>query len=113
MSESISLNNIENDNRNVYFINNIKENQDIDSIIKEYIKNNIYSKFDDSNFSLEINGVDEKYYDYVLNVDGIRTNLGYTAIVYKNNITIYDNVNGQNIDLVVGSRKNKKTGTFN
>lgn len=38
-----------------------------------------------NNYKLEINGIHETYYDYVLYVDDIRTNLGYTII--ENNKT--------------------------
>lgn len=105
LNDDISTNNRKKDNRSVYILNNFDETQDINKTIKNYIKDNIYSEFDENNYVLEINGVDEKYYDYVLTIDGIRTNLGYTAVVSKNNITIYDNMNELDTNIIISKIK--------
>ena len=94
LNDDISTNNRKKDNRSVYILNNFDETQDINKTIKNYIKDNIYSKFDENN--------------YVLTIDGIRTNLVYTAVVSKNNITIYDNMNELDTNIVISKIKKQE-----
>ncbi len=77
-----------------YNLNNNKINNKINNINSQLLK--FSNDIDLNNYKLEINGVHEKYYDYVLYVDDIRTNLGYTIV--ENNrgevSRIVDNMNG-------------------
>lgn len=68
------------------------------------------------NYKLEINGVHEIYYDYVLYIDGIRTNLGYTIALNPNNksIKLIDNMMGLSYEkakLIVNESNNTSTET--
>ena len=64
--------------------NNIA-NTDINKI-NSFLKDNV-NNVNLNNFKLEINGVHETYYDFLLYVNNIRTNLGYTII--ENNTDNY------------------------
>lgn len=86
---------------NEYIINNMREinyfeTADINminNVIFEFIRNNISGDFDYRNYKVEVNGNDVKYYDYVLYINDIRTNLGYTVSINKDNeIHLYDNM---------------------
>ena len=64
--------------------NNTISKSEVKNIAENYIKNKLNSNFQISDYVLEINGVDVKCYDYVLYVDGVRTNIGYTVIQEAN-----------------------------
>lgn len=76
-------------NSQLFQNNNISELRS-NNYIKEQIKD-----INLDNFKLEINGVHETYYDYVLYVNDIRTSLGYTVVENNktNTFSIFDNMN--------------------
>ena len=72
-------------------------NVNFDRIVSDFIINNINTDFDLNNYKLETSGNDVKYYDYVLYVGNIRTNLGYTLSINKDNeIHLFDNMQKYN-----------------
>lgn len=72
--------------------NNIA-NTDINKIIS-FLKDNA-DNVNLNNFKLEINELHKTYYDFVLYVNNIRTNLGYTIIENNtdHNLRFVDNMN--------------------
>ena len=68
-------------------------NTDVNKI-NSFLKDNV-DNINLNNFKLEINGVQETYYDFVLYVNNIRTNLGYTIIENNtdHNLRFVDNMN--------------------
>lgn len=72
-------------------------NVNFDRIVSDFIIDNINTDFDLNNYKLETSGNDVKYYDYVLYVGNIRTNLGYTVSINKDNeIHLFDNMQKYN-----------------
>lgn len=71
------------------------------NIAENYIIRKINPDFSSSDYVLEVNGNDNKYYDYILYVDGVRTNIGYTVVQEVNGvIRLFDNTNNNEIDRV-------------
>lgn len=71
----------------------MENHEEFDKIISKFITENISADFNLSNYKLEISGNDVKYYDYVLYVGSVRTNLGYTVSINKENeIHLFDNM---------------------
>ena len=72
--------------------NNIA-NTDINKIIS-FLKDNV-DNVNLNDFKLEINELDKTYYDFLLYVNNIRTNLGYTIIENNtdHNLRFVDNMN--------------------
>lgn len=85
--------------------NNIA-NTDINKIIS-FLKDNV-DNVNLNDFKLEINGVHETYYDFVLYVNNIRTNLGYTIIENNidHNLRFVDNMNNLSYNEIVNLIKN-------
>ena len=80
---------------------NIITDENAKLISEEFIKSKISKDFNSDDYKVEINGVEEKYIDYILYVNGVRTNAGYTVVVDKNGeVRLHDNTN-------VGVRKIK------
>ena len=76
-------------------ISNIKINKNNDEntqIIDSYLMNEI-GNIDLNDYKLEVNGVHQRYYDYVLYINGVRTNLGYTIVKDNttNELILYNN----------------------
>lgn len=87
---------------NEYFVTKYNNNEilskesNVLNIVENFIVENIDSSFDKSDYILEVNGVDTKYYDYIMYVDGIRTNFGYSIAVDKDGtVRLYDNTNSK------------------
>lgn len=113
--------------RNKYIINtkiDVLGEYDKKSRMKQEIErtiiNKIISKFDVNDFKVEINGADQSVYDYVLYVDGVRTDLGYTILTKDNEIlSIYDNTKNKSINdikfkiLIESSKIKQKRNTIN
>ena len=77
---------------NILAKNEVVSETEIKKSAENFIKNNINKNFNLKDYKVEINGTDEKYYDYVLHVDGIRTNIGYTVVAeVSGQVRIYDN----------------------
>ncbi len=83
-------------------ISSIKINENTDGIVKNYNENiqeidsylmNEIGNINLNDYKLEINGVHKTYYDYVLYINGVRTNLGYTIVKDNttNELTLYNN----------------------
>lgn len=96
------------DGKNEYVINKniignnskISENK-IKYNIEKIIKENIDSNFNAADYKVEINGTDKQIYDYVLYVNGARTDLGYTVRMEDDKIiSIFDNTNGLDIEII-------------
>lgn len=92
--------------------NNIA-NTDINKIIS-FLKDNV-DNVNLNNFKLEINGVHETYYDFVLYVNNIRTNLGYTIIENNtdHNLRFVDNMNNLSYNEIVNLIKNSSNTNNN
>ena len=63
---------------------NIITDENAKLISEEFIKSKISKDFNSDEYKVEINGVEEKYIDYILYVNGVRTNASYTVVVDKN-----------------------------
>lgn len=99
--------------KNEYIVNS-KIGKDVDSTIENIIKEKINSKFtldDYSNISIsESNG--KRIYDFGLEINGIKVEIGYTVFIENDVITrIYDNTKGQNIDAIKSNIKEIKHDT--
>lgn len=96
--ESLGQNCFENNSYSAYTINTNSKN-DILEESKRYIILNIDNNFNEKDFKLEVNGDSTKYYDYILYIDNVRTNYGYTIAEEPNGTTIiYDNMKNKTID---------------
>lgn len=66
---------------------------------KQYIINNVDENFESENYVLEINGTDTKYYDYILYIDGVRTDYGYTVSVENGSVAkLLNNMKDKKVD---------------
>ncbi len=78
-------------------VTNIKniDLKDVNIYLDSYLNNSV----DLNNFKLEINGVHEKYYDYVLYINDVRTDLGYTVVMDNDSKLnrIADNMKGKTV----------------
>lgn len=81
-------------------------NTDINKIIS-FLKDNV-DNVNLNDFKLEINGLHKTYYDFVLYVNNIRTNLGYTIIENNtdHNLRFVDNMNNLSYNEIVNLIKN-------
>lgn len=103
LSENENLSNQYVINKKVNVINEFKSEEMMKSEIEKIIKEKINPEFNSANYQVEINGIDEVVYDYILYLDNIRTNLGYSIITRKNKIIyIRDNTNGEDINVLKG-----------
>lgn len=88
-------------NEKVFIPNNYDSVSYMKQNIDQIITSKISSTFNKNDYKIEINGVDQKIYDYVLYVNGVRTDLGYTVITKNNEIlSIYDNTKNKNINIL-------------
>lgn len=92
--------------------NNIA-NTDINKIIS-FLKDNV-DNVNLNDFKLEINGLHKTYYDFVLYVNNIRTNLGYTIIENNtdHNLRFVDNMNNLSYNEIVNLIKNSSNTNNN
>ena len=66
--------------------------EDVDILVENYIKNNIDEKFELDNYTREISGANNQYYDYKLLVNGAISDSAYTIVIDNNTIaSIIDN----------------------
>lgn len=81
-------------------------NTDINKIIS-FLKDNV-DNVNLNDFKLEINRLHKTYYDFVLYVNNIRTNLGYTIIENNtnHNLRFVDNMNNLSYNEIVNLIKN-------
>lgn len=88
-------------------------NTDVNKI-NSFLKDNV-DNINLNNFKLEINGVHETYYDFVLYVNNIRTNLGYTIIENNtdHNLRFVDNMNNLSYNEIVNLIKNSSNTNNN
>jgi Uncharacterized protein conserved in bacteria len=85
-------------NSEITISKNLSTEENMKASINAIISNNISSKFNSYDYKIEVNGTDEIIYDYVLYVNGVRTDLGYSVITKDNKIlSIYDNTRNLNI----------------
>ncbi len=80
---------------------NIVGENAVKELVEEFIKTKLDVTFNLTDYVIEINGVDTKYYDFVLYVDGIRTSIGYTAVQDEEGVVkLFDNRNNYDINNV-------------
>lgn len=88
-------------------VTNIKniDLKDVNMYLDSYLNNSV----DLNNFKLEINGVHEKYYDYVLYINDVRTDLGYTVVMDNDSKLnrIVDNMKGKTVAQVKNEMQSK------
>ena len=88
-------------------------NTDVNKIIS-FLKDNV-DNVNLNDFKLEINGLHKTYYDFVLYVNNIRTNLGYTIIENNtdHNLRFVDNMNNLSYNEIVNLIKNSSNTNNN
>lgn len=88
-------------------------NIDINKIIS-FLKDNV-DNVNLNDFKLEINGLHKTYYDFLLYVNNIRTNLGYTIIENNtdHNLRFVDNMNNLSYNEIVNLIKNSSNTNNN
>ena len=101
-SEANHLRDIESLENNQSLITNNLKLEDADKIFRRYIEEKYDNNFSNENFVLEITGYDNIYYDYILYVDDVRTNFGYTISVEDGKIAkLSDNMNGYSVEELI------------
>lgn len=79
-------------------LNSNYTSEDVDTLVENYIKNNIDEQFELDNYTREISGVDNQYYDYKLLVNGAISDSAYTVVIDNNTITsVIDNTKEINL----------------
>ncbi len=110
-------------NRREYAINiKVSKTDDIKESLIKFIKERINKQFDISNYMVNITSSENAddnsittVYDFIYKINGVKTNIGYTASVENDVITyIYDNMNGHTENELKNIRISKsKVGTLN